>query len=259
MDVSATNAAAVAQKRPLRHRIGLTWVVLSSVAIAGYFVGQYMTGTLHHLAQNSVGLSEKYSSHGPFYEVAFYMHIVFAGTALFIGPFQFIARLRDRHRSVHRTIGGIYLVSVLLGGAAALIMATINTAGINGFFGFGTLAVLWVFTAGQGYRAIRARDFAAHQAWMMRSFALTYAAVMLRLWVGVLIAVQIPFTPQPFNFDDVFTNAYGPVPWICWLPNLVVVEFLIRRAGLPSLHFVRPESSRPNSAFPTAEPASVRH
>src|SRR4051812_21499686 len=119
MDVGATSLTGAARKRPFRHRIGLTWVVLSSVAIAAYFVGQYMTGTLQHLAQNSVGLSEKYSSHGPFYEVAFYLHIVFAGIALFIGPFQFISRLRDRHRTVHRTIGRIYLVSVLFGGAAA--------------------------------------------------------------------------------------------------------------------------------------------
>ena len=214
----------------------MTWIVLSSVAIVGYFVGQYFTDTLQNLAKDSVGLSVKYSSHGPVYEVAFYCHVIFAGITLFLGPFQFIAWIRNHHRNIHRTIGKIYIGSVFIGGTAALIMSTINTAGISGFFGFGSLALMWIFVTFKGYRAIRTGDVASHQAWMMRSFALTYAGVTLRLWLGILIGIQIPFTPQPFDFNTVFGNAYAPVPYLSWIPNIVIAEFLIRSKGLPSLH-----------------------
>jgi predicted membrane protein DUF2306 len=76
------------------------------------------------------------------------------------------------------------------------------------------------------------RDVASHRAWMMRNFALTYAAVTLRLWLGLLIGLQA--IPGDFDFESAFANAYGVVPFLAWLPNLVVAEWLIRRRGLPS-------------------------
>ncbi|MBG0821746.1 DUF2306 domain-containing protein [Planomonospora sp. ID91781] len=75
---------------------------------------------------------------------------------------------------------------------------------------------------------------AGHQAWMIRNYALTYAAVTLRTWLGVLIMVQTPFAGMDADFDAVFANAYHAVPFLCRLPNIVVAEWLIRRRGLPS-------------------------
>ena len=70
---------------------------------------------------------------------------------------------------------------------------------------------------------------------MMRNFALTYAAVMLRIWLPLLILAQVPFAgPAGFDGDAAFANAYAVVPFLAWLPNLVVAEWLIRRRGLPS-------------------------
>ncbi|MGI3782708.1 MAG: DUF2306 domain-containing protein, partial [Janthinobacterium lividum] len=60
-------------------------------------------------------------------------------------------------------------------------------------------------------------DDASHQAWMMRSFALTYAAPTLRLW---LFALLIPH----LLLGVPFASAYAPVPFLSWLPDLVVVE-----------------------------------
>ena len=54
---------------------------------------------------------------------------------------------------VHRIMGRVYLVSVAIGGPAALVMAPFNTAGFVGFFGFGSLGVLWLVTGWKAYRS----------------------------------------------------------------------------------------------------------
>jgi hypothetical protein len=40
----------------------------------------------------------------------------------------------------------------------------------------------------------------------------------------------------------VFANAYAPVAFLCWLPNIVIAEVIIRRRGLPSLIRMAPPS-----------------
>lgn len=125
----------------------------------------------------------------------------------------------------------------VLGGTAAFVMSFFSSVGFSGFFGFGSLAVVWVLTTLTAYRAIRRRDVASHRAWMMRSFALTYAAPTLRMWLGVLIAPQVLLGVPA---ETALATAYAPVPFLCWLPNLVVAELMIRRRGLPALHLTVP-------------------
>ncbi|WP_125614618.1 DUF2306 domain-containing protein [Specibacter cremeus] len=233
-----SSPAADPVNHPLGRRLSWAWIVYSSLSIAGFFVGQYLTGPLQRLSVEKVGLAPHYASAPAAVQVAFYCHILFAGAALALGPWQFSARIRRRFRRFHRANGRVYLVCVGVGGVAAFVMSFFNSAGMVGFFGFGTLAVLWECAAWRAYRAIRAGDVRSHQAWMMRTFALTYAAVTLRLWLGVLISVQIPFATRPFEFQPVFNNAYAALPFLAWLPNLVVVEGMIRRRGLPSLRMV---------------------
>ncbi len=62
-----------------------------------------------------------------------------------------------------------------------------------GFAGFGSLAVLWTAFAGAGLRAVRNGDVAAHRRRMLRAFAMTYAAVTLRLWLVLLVPVTGDF------------------------------------------------------------------
>ena len=54
---------------------------------------------------------------------------------------------------------------------------------------------------------------------MTRSFALTYAAVMLRIYLPISMIAG-------FAFDQV----YPAIAWLCWLPNLVVAQLLIVRS-----------------------------
>jgi hypothetical protein len=66
------------------------------------------------------------------------------------------------------------------------------------------------------YRMIRLRKIAAHRRWMIRNFALTYAAVTLRLEMPLL----------GMAFGDVL--GYQLVAWVCWIPNLLVAEAIVR-------------------------------
>ena len=214
-------------------RAGWVWVLLSSLAITAFAVMPYLTASLATLSDEGVGIASNYDGQPEFVQLAFYVHIVTGGIALITGPFQFWGGLRTRHPHVHRWTGRVYLSAVLIAGVAGLVMAPFNSAGLVGFFGFGAIAVLWLVTGLRAYRAIRAGDVASHRAWMMRNFALTYAAVTLRLWIGVLLGVQA-LPGGDFDFEAAFDNAYAAVPFLCWIPNLIVAEWLIRRRGLPS-------------------------
>jgi uncharacterized membrane protein len=224
------------ERRRLGARINWTVMALLSLAVVGYVIGQYATESLQSLGAKSAGVAPNYA-HRPFaIQVTFYVHIVAASLTLATGPFQFIQALRRRRPAVHRWIGRVYLVATGFAGVAGLVMAFVSRAGIAGFFGFGGLAVLWLWTGWRGYRAIRERDVASHRAWMIRSFAVTFAAVTLRLWLGLLIGAQVLAGSQASG-DRLFMNAYVVVPFLSWLPNVVVAELMIRRRDLPGLRY----------------------
>ncbi|ANJ28724.1 hypothetical protein ATC03_04715 [Agromyces aureus] len=230
----APAASAPPPRGRLGTRIAWTWVLLSSLAIAAFAVTPYLTASLRSLADSpSGGLAGNYADQPWPIQLALYVHIVGGGFALVVGPLQFWRGLRTRHPRVHRWTGRGYLTAVGVAGLAGLVIAPVNDAGLVGLFGFGTLGLLWLATGWAGYRSIRRGDVASHRAWMMRNFSLTYAAVTLRIWIPLLILVQVPFTTGAFDFDAVFANAYAVVPFLCWLPNLVVAEWLIARRGLP--------------------------
>lgn len=212
---------------------------MTSLAVAVFSPTQYMTDTLDALGNRSVGLASTYAVRPAAIQVAFYIHIVFAGIALLVGGFQFSKRLRRRFPSAHRWIGRTYVASVLVGGVAAFVMSFFSSVAFLGLFGFGTLAVLWIWTTYRGYRSARERDFAAHQAWMIRSYALTYAAPTLRMWLLLLLFIQLPFGVDERVAE---ANAYAPVAFLCWLPNIVIAEYIIYRRRLPSLLSWQPQS-----------------
>jgi hypothetical protein len=53
---------------------------------------------------------------------------------------------------------------------------------------------------------------------MIRNYALTFAGVMLRIWVPISGAAGIEFTA-----------AYTTIAWMCWVPNLIFAQWIISR------------------------------
>lgn len=148
-------------------------------------------------------------------------HFLGAGLALLIGGFQFSARLRNTRPRLHRWTGRVYLCAVLFGGLGGLAIARISQGGFSAHLGFSLLALLWLASASIAFANIRRGDIRAHRRWMIRNFALTFAAVTLR--------VELPLMTGGLGIP--FADAYQAVAWLAWVPNLVVAEWWLLREG----------------------------
>lgn len=180
---------------------------------------------------NFNGATARFATESTLRYVGLYVHIFSGGIALIIGPFQFLTRLRNRRPTLHRWMGRIYLLSILFGGLSAFLIAPGMISGLVGEFGLIMLAILWLWTGWMAYKNIRAGNVAIHREWMIRNYALTFAAVTLRLWLGTLIGTQLPFLETRYagDFDTLFVEVYRVVMWISWVPNLIVAEMIIQR------------------------------
>jgi len=147
------------------------------------------------------------------------VHIVASMLAILIGPFQFLPGIRKgRWLKLHRWLGRIYLLGILFGGLSGLYMAQLAHGGPIAHLGFTSLAILWLFSGFRAYKHIRNKEIERHREWMTRNYALTFAAVMLRLWNPIFGMIGIDFT-----------TGYIVVAWLAWMPNLALVEFAIHR------------------------------
>jgi hypothetical protein len=99
-------------------------------------------------------------------------HLAFGGVALVAGALQFSTRLRFERPVVHQRVGTLYVVTVLVSGVSAALMAPVSTGGLAAHFGFGMLAVLWIATTTIAYVTARRRAYNRHRVWMIRSYAL---------------------------------------------------------------------------------------
>ena len=149
---------------------------------------------------------------------AVYTHLGASAIALGLGPFQFDAAARARRLRLHRWLGRAYLVGVLAGGASGFVLAQIAQGGLVAHIGFGALAAVWISTAALAYRSIRAGRRAEHRKWMIRNYALTFAAVTLRIYLPASVALGAPFA-----------LTYPAISWLCWVPNLWLAERWIVR------------------------------
>ena len=155
-----------------------------------------------------------------------YVHIAGAATALLLGPFQLLPWVRAKVPAMHRWIGRTYVIACLIGGAGGFVGAFGSTAGPIATAGFALLAPTWIFVNVQGWRAALARRFVEHRAWMIRSLALTFAAVTLRLY--------LPLIPL---FGASFVDGYRAISFLCWIPNLIAAELYLCGAFRPLARF----------------------
>jgi uncharacterized membrane protein len=192
------------------------WIVFAMLAT---FVGMYPASYfIFDMSQGLLATKSDALLQDTVWKALFKTHIVFAGISLLIGWTQYIPWIRRNHLTIHRTVGKVYITTCLLGGLSGLYIAIYATGGWISSLGFGTLGLLWLITTMRAYLAIRQKQVNIHRAWMIRSYALTFAAVTLRIW--------LPFSLFVLHID--YFTAYPVISWLCWVPNLFVAELLIR-------------------------------
>jgi uncharacterized membrane protein len=147
------------------------------------------------------------------------LHVGGGVTALAVGPWQFWGRLRTRHPAVHRALGRVYLLAVLAAGAGGLLLAPLSLGGPLAHVGFSVLAMVLLLTTAAAFVSILRRRIDDHRAWMVRSYALVFAAVTFRSWLG-LAATGLPFE-----------QVYAVGSWTSWLIDLLVAELLLTAIG----------------------------
>lgn len=187
---------------------GTIWLVaaLLSVGVA-LFSYRYLTWS-GPLAPNVV--------ENPFAHPWLVIHAGGAGTALLIGAVQLVPWIGWKARWLHRWSGRLYVIGCIVGGVSGLVLAMGATAGPAATAGFGLLAILWLYVTMMGWRMAVTRRFEAHRRWMIRSWALTFAAVTLRIYLPM-----IPLTGLSF------LDGYRIISFFCWIPNLAVAEIYL--------------------------------
>ena len=152
------------------------------------------------------------------WNIAFYGHIVLGGVALLIGWIQFSAKLRNSRIELHRTIGKIYILSVLISGPFGIYIAQFATGGITNVIGFSLSGIVWLMTTVLAFASVRKGKIELHQNYMIYSYAVCFSAVTLRIWLPILIPIM----------GD-FISAYQIVGWLSWVPNLLVAYYIIQK------------------------------
>lgn len=153
-----------------------------------------------------------------------FLHVAGAVVALLVGSLQFLPGLRKGARRAHRWTGRVYVLGCLVGGGAGLVLAPGSFAGPIATAGFGALAVLWIGFTLLGWRAAVQGRYVAHRRWMIRSWALTLAAVTLRIYLPLVQIFEAPFLPW-----------YQAISFLCWVPNLMVAEVWLARTSRPTV------------------------
>ena len=203
-------AATEIRRAPSRRRWWLGAVTVGTVLVSGYAALVLGSG-LRFLPDEVAANHEQ-----PFV----WIHVAFAAVALVLMPVQLSSSIRNRHRRVHRMTGRVYAACAVVGGVFGALAALTTDNGLVAGAGFFTLAVAWVTTTVAAVVAARSGRTTDHRRWAARSAALVFAGVTLRLELPLAMAIS----------GAGFGVVYPIVAWLCWVPNILVVESARRMA-----------------------------
>lgn len=155
----------------------------------------------------------------PEYLSFFYIH-VYSSILVLLTGFLAIIRVNFNKIKIHQYAGKAYVFVILfLAAPTGIYMGLFANGGFFSKISFVILGIFWWFSTFKAYQLIRQKNYKAHQNWMWRSFALTLSEITLRLWKWIIVYF---FHPSPMD-------VYQIVAWLGWIPNILLIELLIRK------------------------------
>jgi hypothetical protein len=145
-------------------------------------------------------------------------HITAGGGALTTGIVQFWPKLRNHNWKLHRAIGYLYLLSILVSSICALVLASTTAYAVNWAYAF-TLQIwasVWISTTFIAFYTAVKKQFKLHKEWMIRSYIVTVAFLISGF------AYKIPFVQQLGSFEEVTV----PLFWMGWAVPLYTYEVI---------------------------------
>ena len=112
--------------------------------------------------------------------LSIYVHGALAIPLLFVAPLQFHPGFRRRYPQAHRWTGRVFLITSILTAALAIVLA-LGYEFVGSRPALVIFGLLWIFFSACAWFCARRGDFAAHRAFMIRSVAVGFAFVWIRL------------------------------------------------------------------------------
>jgi len=155
-----------------------------------------------------------------FWLVSFYLHLLFGVVAIFSGIPLFFNRLIPFKSTLHRILGKVYVLSILLiTGPTGFYLSFFAEGGIYATIGFLLMTLAWMTPTYFAFKFAVEKKIEAHYLWMIRSLALTLSGVTLRLLTP--IGSHILELDEESNF---IVTAY-----LSWMINWGIAEIIILR------------------------------
>jgi Predicted membrane protein (DUF2306). len=154
----------------------------------------------------------------PLFQWAFYVHISSSLVVIVAGLVQFFPKILKKRPSVHRFLGKIYVAGILIFAApSGLALGFYANGGLSSKVGFVMQSIVWWALTLAAWAEIRKKKPLQHSQMMLRSYAVTLAAMSLRTESYVMYHY---LGTKPIE-------TYLTVTWLSWVGNLLLAELLI--------------------------------
>jgi hypothetical protein len=183
----------------------LLWIIVA------FLTWLFMHGAEHFLELTPEAL-------GKYFKLKWILiaHITAGGGALLLGSIQFWEKLRTYSWRLHRIIGTLYLLAVLISSICAVILAFTTAYKVNWAYAF-SLQVwvsVWISATFIAYYAAIKKRFKLHKQWMVRSYIVTLAFIISGL------ALKLPVVQKLGSFAEISPSFF----WMGWAVPLYMYE-----------------------------------
>lgn len=156
-------------------------------------------------------------------------HLIPAFIIFGLGPLQFIRPIRKNYLNFHRWSGRLWItagaIAAFSGGFIGILypFMGVGAEGFNESMATVFFAVYALFCLYKAYSSIRAKRFAAHREWMIRSWGVMLAVSTERIILGILLSTT----------EIGIVELFGTTFWMAGVINISASEIWINLTRTP--------------------------